>query len=133
MKIKEILSGNQLYELWLLMTDAIWETLINHYSESDVYEGYVFKRQPTRRRLIRTGPARRTFRRPPKLPVKPLVSPKPSLASPRIKSVSQSQLSGTNPKIDMLKGSNAQLDNRNVFPNLSDTEIEAEMKSRGRE
>jgi hypothetical protein len=132
MKIKDLLSDDDLYELWLLMTDAIWETLINHYSESDVYEGYVFKRQPTRRRLIRTGPARRNFRRPPKVPVKPLVSPKSSLPSPRIKSVSQSQLSGTNPKIDMLKGSNAQLDNHNVFPNISDNEIKAEIKSRGR-
>ena len=66
------------------------------------------------------------------MPVKPFITSKPSLASPRIKSVSQSQLLGTNPKIDMLKGSNAQLDNHNIFPNVSGTEIEAEMKSRWR-
>jgi hypothetical protein len=51
MKIKEILSDNQLYEMWLLMTDAVWEVLVDNYSANDVYEGYVFKRQPTRQRL----------------------------------------------------------------------------------
>ena len=52
MKIKELLSDDQLYEIWLLLTDQIWETLIANYSNNEVAEGYLYRRPVSRRRAV---------------------------------------------------------------------------------
>ena len=31
MKIKELLSDDDLYELWMLVTDSIWDVLMDNY------------------------------------------------------------------------------------------------------
>ena len=38
MKIKELLSDDDLYELWMLVGDAVWDVLINNYSANDITE-----------------------------------------------------------------------------------------------
>ena len=113
MKIKEILSDNQLYEMWLLMTDAMWETLVDHYSANDVYEGY-----PVRRRMA-VRPIRRVpIQRPPRnLIRKPVIAPAKPVKKPM---VSKSQTTGLNPKIDPMNGPNFKLDDRNIMPKNSD-------------
>lgn len=40
MKIKELLSDDDLYELWMLVTDAIWDVLIDNYSANDIKEAF---------------------------------------------------------------------------------------------
>ena len=47
MKIKELLSDDDLYELWMLVGDAIWDVLMDNYSASDVTEAF------NRRRAVR--------------------------------------------------------------------------------
>jgi hypothetical protein len=111
MKIKEILSDNQLYEMWLLMTDAIWEALVDNYSASDVYEGY-----PVRSRMavrpIRRAPIHRPSRN---LIKKPVMAPAKLL---RKRLVSKNQTKGLNPKIDPMNGPNFKLDDRNIMPKI---------------
>jgi len=115
MKIKEILNDDQLYEMWLLMTDAIWETLVDHYSASDVYEGYPVRRRMTVRPIRRVPiqrPARNLMKRPLTQPAKPVKKPM----------VSKSQTTGLNPKIDPMNGPNFKLDDKNILPKNSDKE-----------
>ena len=124
MKIKEILSDNQLYEMWLLMTDAMWETLVDHYSANDVYEGY-----PVRRRIA-VRPIRRVpIQRPPKnLTRKPVIAPARRLQQPIKRPVTQptkpvrkpQQTTGLNPKINPMNGPDFKLDDRNIIPKNSD-------------
>jgi hypothetical protein len=113
MKIKEILNDNQLCEMWLLMTDAVWETLVDNYSSSDVYEGY-----PVRRRMA-VRPIRRVpIQRPPRnLIKKPILAPAKPTKKPM---VSKSQTTGLNPKINTMNGPNFKLDDRNIMPKNSD-------------
>ena len=103
MKIQELLSDDELYELTLMMTEIIWQSLMAH-SISDVNEAY----RPVMRRSFRpvTRPAvtQRT-----RVPVKPFPKPKPLY--PERTQISQAQRLKTNPKIDPLKGYNARLDN----------------------
>jgi hypothetical protein len=121
MKIKEILNDNQLYEMWLLMTDAVWEALVDNYSANDVYEGY-----PVRRRMA-VRPIRQVpIQRPPRnLIKKPILAPANPAKKPM---VSKSQTTGLNPKIDSLKGFNYRLDNTNIFPEITDKEAEIQHK-----
>jgi hypothetical protein len=113
MKIKEILSDNQLYEMWLLMTDAIWETLVDNYSANDVYEGY-----PVRRWMAVRSIRRVPIQRPPRnLMNRPVIAPAKPVKKPM---VSKSQTTGLNPKIDRMNGPNFKLDDKNILPKNSD-------------
>jgi hypothetical protein len=111
MKIKEILSDNQLYEMWLLMTDAVWEALVDNYSASDVYEGY-----PTRRRSMVRPIKRAPIHRPSRnLIKKPVLAPANPAKKPM---VSKNQTKGLNPNIDSMNGPNFKLDDRNIMPKI---------------
>ena len=134
MKIKELLNDDQLYEIWLLLTDQIWEALIANYSSIDVAEGYLYRRPVSRRRAVlptRSRPARTINKRPTPhiVPVKPFPT-RPELKSVKNSMSSKSQTTGTNPKVDPLKGYIAKLDNRNVFPLISKKDIEIEIRKR---
>jgi hypothetical protein len=126
MRIQELLNDDQLYEIWLLLTDQIWEALIANYSNNEVAEGYLYRRPvlPTRSR-----PARTINRKPTShiVPVKPFPT-RPELKTAKNSMSSKSQTTGTNPKVDPLKGYIAKLDNRNVFPLISKKDIEIERK-----
>ena len=61
MRIQELLDDDQLYEIWLLLSDAIWEALVDNYSSIDVAEGFKNRRPVSRRRAVmptRSRPAR---------------------------------------------------------------------------
>ena len=109
MKIQELLSDNDLYELTLMMTEIIWQSLMANAINNELDERY----RPVRRTL-------RAVRRPPMVPVKAFPKPKPLY--PERTQVSQAQRLKTNPKIDPVKGYNARLDNTNVFPEFTDAE-----------
>ncbi len=128
MRIQELLNDDDLYEIWLLLTDQIWEALVDNYSSIDVAEGYLYRRPVNRRRAvlpIRNRPVRTINKRPtPKVvPVRPFPI-RPELKSVKNSMSSKSQTTGTNPKVDPLKGYIAKLDNRNVFPLISKKDIE---------
>ncbi len=129
MKIKELLDDDQLYEIWLLLSDVIWEALIANYSNVDVAEGYRYRRPVNGRRAVmpaKTRQAKSHNRNPPSIvPVKPFpIRPELKAKQPA------SPPSKSNPKVDPLKGFNAQLDNRNITPLLSKRDIEIEMRNR---
>ena len=44
MRIQELLNDDDLYEIWLLLTDQIWEALVDNYSSIDVAEGYLYRK-----------------------------------------------------------------------------------------
>ena len=73
MKIEELLSDDDLYELWILVGDAIWDVLIDNYSASDITEASYRRRavRHTRRPIVRTTP--KPFRLPPVNPFLPKV------------------------------------------------------------
>ena len=76
LKIKELLNDDQLYEIWLLLSDAIWVALIANYSNNEVAEGFNNRRPVSRRRAvmpIRSRPVRTINKRPTPhiVPVKP--------------------------------------------------------------
>jgi hypothetical protein len=48
MKIKELLSDDDLYELWMLVGDAVWDVLINNYSANDITEA-IHRRRAVRK------------------------------------------------------------------------------------
>lgn len=123
MKIQELLSDDELYELTLMMTEIIWQSLMAH-SISDVNEAY----RPSHHRSFRPvrRPVNSAVTQRPRVPVKPFPKPKPLY--PERTQVSQTQRLKTNPKIDPLKGYNARLDNTNVFPEITDAEKEIERK-----
>ena len=129
MKIKELLNDDQLYEIWLLLSDVIWEALIANYSNVDVAEGYRYRRAVNRRKVVmpaKTRQAKSHNRKPPSMvPIKPfLIRPELKAKQPA------SPPSKSNPKVDPLKGFNAQLDNRNITPLLSKRDIDIEMRNR---
>ena len=126
MKIKELLDDDQLYEIWLLLSDVIWEALIANYSNVDVAEGYRYRKPVRRRAGMPTRQAKSHNRKPPSIvPVKPFpIRPELKAKQPA------SPPSKSNPKVDPLKGFNAQLDNRNITPLLSKRDIEIEMRIR---
>ena len=124
MKIKELLDDDQLYEIWLLLSDVIWEALIANYSNVDVAEGYRYRKPVRRRAGMPTRQAKSHNRKSPSIvPVKPFpIRPELKAKQPA------SPPSKSNPKVDPLKGFNAQLDNRNITPLLSKRDIEIEMR-----
>ena len=130
MKIKELLDDDQLYEIWLLLSDVIWEALIANYSNVDVAEGYRYRRAVNRRKAVmptRSRPARTINKR----PTPHIVPVKPFPTRPELKAKQPaSPPSKSNPKVDPLKGFNTQLDNRNITPLLSKRDIEIEMRKR---
>lgn len=115
MKIKELLSDDELYELCVLMNEIMWQALMANSLPRDVQEGYrsLVIRRPARRVPVRIAPSK-----PPMVPIKPFPKPKP-LYPVRTK-ISSAQRLATNPNIDPLNGFNARLDNHNLFPELSD-------------
>ena len=121
MKIKELLNDNDLYELWLLLTDGLWDVLMDNYSASDVKEGISYPRKSVIRANTparKVGPARAMIRKP-LVPVRKVVKP----AKPITRSVQKQPISkvGLNdPKVDVTKGPNFKLDAMNVFPEVSD-------------
>ena len=132
MRIQELLNDDQLYEIWLLLTDQIWEALIANYSSIDVAEGVKNRRPVNRRRAVmptRSRSAGAINKRPTPhiVPVKPFPT-RPELKSAKNSMSSKSQTTGTNPKVDPLKGYIAKLDNRNVFPLVSEKDSEIERK-----
>jgi hypothetical protein len=52
MKIKELLSDDDLYELWMLVGDAVWDVLINNYSANDITEA-IHRRRAVRKVIRR--------------------------------------------------------------------------------
>ena len=130
MRINELLDDKKLLDLWALVNITIWERLTNKDTTDDIAEGYAYRRQAPRRRIVmpaRIGPARAIIRRPltPKVPVKPFPT------RPELNPVKKPALSvKTNPKTYPLKGHNARLDQYNVFPEFSDKDIAIEMRSR---
>ena len=131
MKIKELLNDDQLYEIWLLLSDVIWEALIANYSNVDVAEGYRYRRPVNGRKAVmpaKTRQAKSHNRKPPSIvPVRPFPI-RPELKTAKNSMSSKSQTTGTNSKVDPLKGYIAKLDNRNVFPLISKNDIEIERK-----
>ena len=127
MRIQELLDDDQLYEIWLLLSDVIWEALVANYSNVDVAEGYRYRGPVNgRRALIPTRQAKSHNRNPP-----PIVPLRPFPIRPELKAKQPaSPPSKSNPKVDPLKGFNAQFDNRNITPLLSKRDIEIEMRNR---
>ena len=59
MKIKELLSDDDLYELWLLLGDVIWDVLMDNYSANDITEAFHRRRavrQQIRRPIVKPAP-----------------------------------------------------------------------------
>ena len=117
MRIKELLTDDDLYELALLLNEVIWQALMAQSMPDEVKEGY---RRPVVRRPIRA------VVRSSSVPRRPIPRPKPLY--PERAKVSPAQRLATNPKIDPLKGFNARLDNTNVWPVITDKEAEIERK-----
>ena len=133
MRINELLNDDQLYEIWWLVSDAIWEALVDKYATNDVDEGYVYRRPFARRRyaMPTRGGLAGTFKRKPapKVPVKPFPI-RPEQTPVNKTKISPSQTSGLNPKIDIQNGPDFKLKDRYVMPELSDKDIEIEMKKK---
>ena len=133
MRIKELLNDDDLYEIWLLLTDRNWDALIDNYSTSDVKEGISYPRKTVIRAntpVRKAGPARAMIRRP-SLPVrKPTLIPKPKLTVSAPQKQPIRQVTKHDSKIDVTKGPNFKLDSMNVFPQLTDRDIENEMRKR---
>ena len=110
MKIKELLNDNNLYELWLVMTDGKWQTLVDNYSNNEVAEGYRYRRPLAKRSPARTL-SRPTQRRPPK-PAS--IAPKPVTKTPN------PLTTGSNPTVDMMKAPNFKLNDRNIRPEFTE-------------
>ena len=129
MKIKELLSDDDLYDIWLLLSDVIWEALIANYSNVDVAEGYRYRGPVNGRKAVipaKTRQAKSHNRNPP-----PIVPVRPFPIRPELKAKQPaSPPSKSNPEVDPLKGFNAQLDNRNITPLLSKRDIEIAMRNR---
>ena len=58
MKIKELLSEDDLYQLWILVGDAVWDVLMNNYSANDITEAHRRRavRQQIRRPIVKPAP-----------------------------------------------------------------------------
>jgi hypothetical protein len=133
MKIKELLNDEDLYELWLLVTDGIWDVLMDNYSASDVKEEISYPRKTVIRantpvRIV--GPARAMIRKQ-FVPVrKPTLTPKPKPTVSALQKKPIRKVTKQDSKIDVTKGPNFKLDAMNVFPQLTDRDIENEMRNR---
>ncbi len=117
MKIKELLNDNDLYELWLLLTDGLWDVLMDNYSASDIKEGISYPRKTVIRAntpVRKVGPARAMMRKP-LVPVRKVVKKEKPVTRPV-----QKQPAIKDPKVDVTKGPNFKLDSMNVFPEFSD-------------
>ena len=127
MKIKELLNDNDLYELWLLLTDGLWDVLMDNYSASDVKEGISYPRKTVIRAntpVRKAGPARTMIRKP-VIPVRKVVKTARAVQKQPI-----SKVAAKDPKVDVTKGPNFKLDSINVFPEISKKDIEIEMRKR---
>ena len=123
MKIKELLNDNDLYELWLLLTDGLWDVLMDNYSASDVKEGISYPRKTVIRAntpVRKVGPARAMIRKP-LVPVRKVVKTARAVQKQPI-----SKVAAKDPKVDVTKGPNFKLDSMNVFPLISKKDIEIE-------
>ena len=105
MRIQELLNDDQLYEIWLLLTDQIWEALIANYSSIDVAEGLKNRRPVNRRRAVlptRSRPSGTINKRPTPhiVPVRPFPT-RPALKSAKNSMISKSQTTGTNPEVSL--------------------------------
>ena len=133
MRISELLDDDQLYEIWWLLSDAIWEALVDKYVINEVDEEYAYRRRFAQRKYVMSsdhGTARTVKRMPTrKVPLKPFpIRPK---QTPLKKSViAPGQTRSLNPKIDIQNGPGFKLKNRNICPELSDKDIEIEMKKK---
>ena len=124
MKIKELLNDNDLYELWLLLTDGLWDVLM---ADSDVKEGISYPRKTMIRAntpVRKVGPARAMIRKP-LVPVRKVVKTARAVQKQPI-----SKVAAKDPKVDVTKGSNFKLDSMNVFPEISKKDIEIEIRKR---
>ena len=122
MKIKELLNDNDLYELWLLLTDGLWDVLM---ADSDVKEGISYPRKTVIRAntpVRKAGPARAMIRKP-VIPVRKVVKTARAVQKQPI-----SKVAAKDPKVDVTKGPNFKLDSMNVFPLISKKDIEIERK-----
>ncbi len=132
MKIKELLNDEDLYELWLLVTDGIWDVLMDNYSASDVKEGISYPRKTVIRAntpVRKVGPARAMIRKQ-FVPVrKPTLTPKPKPTVSALQKKPIRKVTKQDSKIDVTKGLNFKLDAMNVFPQLTDRDIENEMRN----
>jgi hypothetical protein len=118
MKIKELLNDNDLYELWLLLTDGLWDVLM---ADSDVKEGISYPRKTMIRAntpVRKVGPARAMIRKP-LVPVRKVVKTAKSVNRP-VQKQPISKVGLNDPKVDVTKGPNFKLDAMNVFPEVSD-------------
>jgi hypothetical protein len=133
MKIKELLNDDDLYELWLLVTDGIWDVLMDNYSASDVKEGISYPRKTMIRAntpVRKVGPAMAAIRKP-LLPVrKPTLTPKPKPTRSALQKKPIHKVTKQYSKIDVTKGPNFKLDSMNVFPQLTNKDIENEKRNR---
>ena len=114
MKIKELLKDNDLYDLWLLLTDGLWDVLM---AASDVKEGISYPRKTVIRAntpVRKVGPARAMIRKP-LVPVRKVVKTARAVQKQPI-----SKVAAKDPKVDVTKGPNFKLDSMNVFPEFSD-------------
>lgn len=72
MKISELLNDDDLYQLWTVMTDALWGALIENYSTNDITEAFHRRRamavHHTRRPIVRITPRPRILHVNPQLP-----------------------------------------------------------------
>ena len=124
MKIKELLNDNDLYELWLLLTDGLWDVLM---ADSDVKEGISYPRKTVIRAntpVRKAGPARTMIRKP-VIPVRKVVKTARAVQKQPI-----SKVAAKDPKVDVTKGPNFKLNSINVFPEISKKDIEIEMRKR---
>jgi hypothetical protein len=120
MKIRELLkdNDNDLYELWLLLTDGIWDVLM---ADSDVKEGIYYPRKTMIRAntpVRKVGPARAMIRKP-LVPVRKVVKPAKPVTRP-VQKQPTGKVAVKDPKVDVTKGPNFKLDAMNVFPEVSD-------------
>ena len=118
MKIKELLNDNDLYELWLLLTDGLWDVLM---ADSDVKEGIYYPRKTMIRAntpVRKVGPARAMIRKP-VIPIRKVVKTAKPVNRP-VQKQPISKVGLNDPKVDVMKGPNFKLDAMNVFPEVSD-------------
>ena len=116
MKLTEIVTDDQLYDIWSLVTDAIWKTLIDNYSDSNVYEGYAYRRNPAPRMIYKPvirRPAKLIKRPPPRVPIKPFPK-RPELNQVKKSSIPPSQTTGSNPKVDRMNGPEFKMNNGKI-------------------
>ena len=118
MKIKELLKDNDLYDLWLLLTDGLWDVLM---AASDVKEGISYPRKTVIRAntpVRKVGPARAMIRKP-VIPIRKVVKTAKPVNRP-VQKQPISKVGLNDPKVDVMKGPNFKLDAMNVFPEVSD-------------